>query len=149
MSPITGSRYQRGAAAVEFALVAMLFVTLLMTIVSFGHWLYTLEMAADATRTGARIAVVCDLNDTKIRQAIQSRVPQLSLADASIAVDYFPSGCTRNSCQGVTVSLSGATYAAWIPVLPAAWTLPPFRTSLPRESLESINAAGEINPVCS
>jgi Flp pilus assembly protein TadG len=139
---------QRGGAAVEFALVAILFVTLLMAIVGFGHWAYTMEMAADATRAGARIAVVCDLNDTKIRQAVQARVPQLSLADAQVAVEYFPAGCNKGSCQGVRVSLTGASYNSWIPFLPTVMPMPPLSTSLPRESLESVNAAGELNPSC-
>jgi Flp pilus assembly protein TadG len=139
---------QHGGAAVEFALVAILFVTLLMAIVGFGHWAYTMEMAADATRAGARIAVVCDLNDTKIRQAVQARVPQLSLADAQVAVEYVPAGCNKGSCQSVRVSLTNASYNSWIPFLPTVLPMPPLTTSLPRESLESVNAAGELNPSC-
>jgi Flp pilus assembly protein TadG len=139
---------QRGAAAVEFAFVAVLFVTLLMAIMGFGHWAYTMEMAAEATRTGARVAVVCDMNDSKIRQAIQSRVPQLSLADSQITVEYFPAGCGKSNCEGVRVSLAGVTYNTWIPFLPSVMSMPPVTTSLPRESLESVNAAGEVNPVC-
>ena len=142
-------RNQGGAVAVEFALVAVLFATLLIAITGFGHWMYTLEMLADATRAGARVAVVCDLDDTKIKQVIESRVPQLSLADSDVAVQYFPAGCSQANCLGVTVSLTGVTYNSWMFFLPAALPMPPFTTSLPRESLESVNAAGEINPVCS
>ncbi len=123
-----------------------------MSIIGFGHWMYTLEMVADATRAGARMAVVCDKNDAEIKAAIESRVPQLSLTTSQISLQYFPDGCTKNTCQSVQVSLStgDASYASWIPFLPA-FRLPPFAfaTSLPRESMESINAAGETNPVCS
>lgn len=139
---------QRGAVAVEFALVAVMFVTLLVGIVGFGHWAYTMEMAADATRAGARIAVVCDVNDTKVRQAVQARVPQLSLSDAQVSVEYFPAGCSKSNCQGVQVSLIGVSYNAWIPLLPSTLPMPPLTTSLPRESLESASAAGDLNPSC-
>ena len=139
---------QRGAVAVEFALVAVMFVTLLVGIIGFGHWAYTMEMATDATRTGARIAVVCEVNDSKVRQAVQARVPQLSLSDAQISVDYFPAGCSKSNCQGVQVSITGVSYNAWIPLLPSTLPMPPLSTSLPRESLESVNAAGELNPSC-
>ena len=139
---------QRGGAAVEFALVAVLLATLLITITGFGHWAYTMEMATDATRTGARVAVVCDLNDTRIREAIQQRVPQLSLADSQVTVEYVPAGCTKSNCQAVRVSLTGASYNSWIPFLPNVLVMPPLVTTLPRESLESVNAAGEINPTC-
>lgn len=138
---------QRGATAVEFALVAMAFLTLLLGIIGFGHLLVTFEMLVDATRTGARMAAVCDLNDTTIRSVIQARVPQLSLGTAQIGLQYVPAGCNRTNCQAVRVSLSGVTYVPWFPI-PAPIGMPAFATSLPRESMESVNAAGETNPSC-
>ncbi len=142
-------KFQQGAVAVEFALVSVLFVTLLMTILGFGHWMYTMEMVADATRMGARMAVVCNINAAAIKQRIEQRVPQLSLASSQISLQYSPSGCVKDTCQSVEVSLSGVSYSGWIPFLPASIPLPPFSTTLPRESLESVDAAGEVNPVCS
>jgi Flp pilus assembly protein TadG len=132
---------------VEFALVGIVFVVLLMTITGFGHWMYTLELVAEATRTGARVAVVCDLNAPKIKQAVQSRVPQLSLADSDISVQYVPAGCNKSNCAAVTVSLTGVTYSSWIPVLPVALPVPPFATTLPRESMAS-QIDSQPNPVC-
>ena len=136
-----------GSVAVEFALVAVVFVTALLAIVGFGHWLHTLEAVADATRAGARVAVVCDPGAATVRQAIQIRVPQLSLSTAHILVDYLPSGCSRSNCQSVRVSLSGAAYNPWF-LAPGAIPVPAFTTSLPRESLQSVNDEGEANPVC-
>jgi Flp pilus assembly protein TadG len=139
---------QRGASAVEFALVAVAFSVVLLGITGFGHLMYTLEMLTDATRTGARMAAVCDLNDATVRAVIQARVPQLSLTSAQIALQYVPDGCNRSNCQAVRVSLTGVTYVPWFP-LPAPISVPAFATSLPRESMESVNAAGEANPSCS
>jgi Flp pilus assembly protein TadG len=141
-------RGQHGAALVEFALVSVLFLTLLMAIVEFGRWLSTLELVSEATRRGARMAVVCDINDTTIRQRMQSYLPMLGLADEQIAIAYFPAGCTKSNCQSVSVKISGATFTPAIPFLMAAFPVPPFATSLPRESMESTNDAGEVNPVC-
>jgi Flp pilus assembly protein TadG len=140
-------RRTQGSVAVEFALVGTVLISLLLGITAFGHWMYTLEMVADATRSGARIAVVCDLSDTAIRSAVQNRVPQLSLTNAQITLQYLPNGCTKSNCQSVRIGLSGATYSPWFPAA-AAFPIPPFTTSLPRESLESVNAAGETNPSC-
>jgi hypothetical protein len=139
---------QRGAVAVEFALIAMAFFTLLIGITAFGHWLWTLEAVTDATRTAARMAVVCDINDGAIKAAIQKRVPHLGLSSAQIALEYLPAGCNQGTCRIVRVSLSGATYSPWLAIAPGTFAIPPFTTSLPRESLESVNAAGEVNPVC-
>src|SRR4029079_5474359 len=101
---------QQGSVAVEFALVGTVLISLLLGITSFGHWMYTLEMVTDATRAGSRIAVVCALSDTAIRTAIQNRVPQLSLTNAQITLQYVPSGCTKNTCQSVSIGVAGATY---------------------------------------
>jgi Flp pilus assembly protein TadG len=148
MRPFRIRHRQRGAAAVELAMIAIVFVTLLMAIIEFGRWMYTLEMVADATRAGARTAVVCDINDATIKGAVQARVPQLSLSNAQVSLQYFPAGCVKANCQGVQISITGATFTPAIPFLMAAFPIPPFSTSLPRESLESVNAAGEVNPVC-
>src|SRR3954452_7753274 len=55
--------HQAGVAAIEFALVASLFFTVLLGIMEMGRVLFYWNSAAEATRLGARIAVVCDLND--------------------------------------------------------------------------------------
>jgi len=146
---LSGSKdRQGGAVAVELALIAIVFVTLLMAIIEFGRWMYTLEMVSEATRIGARMAVVCDINDADVKTEMQARLPQLSLSAAQVSVQYLPAGCSKSNCQSVQVGVSGATFTPAIPFLSAAFPIPPFNTSLPRESLESINAAGEINPVC-
>ncbi len=139
---------QRGATVVEFALISVVFVTLLMAIVEFGRWLSTLELVSETTRLGARMAVVCDVNDTTIRTRMKSYLPMLGLADNQISIAYFPASCNKSNCQSVTVSIVGATFTPSIPFLASAFPVPPFTTSLPRESMESVNAAGEVNPVC-
>ena len=139
---------QRGSSVVEFALIAPLLLTVLIGITSFGHLLFTIHQASEATRAGARMAAVCDLNSGSIRTAIQSRVPQLSLTNAQIALQYLPAGCNRSSCQSVLLSLTGVTYSPWLWILPAGIPMPAFTTSLPRESLQSVNPAGESNPTC-
>ena len=139
---------ERGSAAVEFALIAPILLGLLTAILSFGHLLHTLQLANEALRAAARIAVVCDLNAPAIRRTVEQRVPQLALTDAAIQLQYFPAGCDRTSCQAVTVSLNGATYQPFSWFLPAQFQMPPFATTLPRESLESVDAAGERNPAC-
>ena len=151
MTPTRNPRVdrQRGSVAVEFALVGGMAVVLLLTITSFAHWILTMEMVSEATRNGARMAAVCDMSSAGIRQSIQNKVPQLNLQNAQITLDYVPAGCIKANCQAVRVGLTGATYSPWFPGSGSGFPVPPFTTSLPRESLESLNAAGETNPVCS
>jgi Flp pilus assembly pilin Flp len=137
---------QRGAAAIEFALIAGLFFTLLIGIMEMGRVLFYWNSAAEATRLGARLAVVCDLNDADIKARMQAL---LSILPASkIEIGYQPAGCSVATCREVTVNiLAGVSVATFIPYTPLSLTLPPFSTTLPRESmLSTVN--GIANPVC-
>ena len=136
---------QAGTAAVEFAFVSIALFTLLIGITEFGRVLFYWNSAEEATRLGARIAVVCDKNDADIKVKMREIFPVVP-AD-KILVDYEPVGCTIDSCQRVTVSIDGGVpIATYIPFVSLSLALPPFTTSLPRESMDG---AGGTNPVCS
>lgn len=49
---------ERGTTVAEFAMVALLFFTLIFGIIEFGRMLFTHNSLADATRRGARYAVL-------------------------------------------------------------------------------------------
>lgn len=49
---------QHGAAAVEFAIIAMVFFTLLLAIIEFGRFMFVWNTAQEVTRCAARHAVV-------------------------------------------------------------------------------------------
>ncbi|MGB9128256.1 MAG: TadE/TadG family type IV pilus assembly protein [Thiobacillus sp.] len=131
-----GPRPQQGAAIVEFAIVAMLFFTLLVGIVEMGRVLFTWNSAAEATRRGVRMAVVTDPgNAAAIRDEMRIIMPDL--ADNQISITYLPAGCTVASCDYVTVGVGEpVAYTVTPLVVPIGpLTLPPFSTTLPRESL--------------
>jgi Flp pilus assembly protein TadG len=145
---------QQGVATVEFGLIAIVFFTLLLSIADFGRILYTWNAANEATRWGARIAVVCNkLSPDQVRSKMKAMVPQLT--NANIVINWYnPEGtldnsCDSASCKGVEVSITGFTVQPISPlmnlVMPA---VPSFKTYLPRESMEAVNAAGDNNPVC-
>ena len=139
-------KHQRGAAAVEFALVAIVFFMLLIGIVEMGRVLFTWNAAVEATRYGARVAVVCGLNDAAILSRMQKIMP--SLTAANVTVSYAPGGCSVSTCQSVSVSTQNVAVTTLIPVSGTVLAVPPFTTTLPRESM--LNAIdGYANPVCS
>lgn len=133
---------QGGTAIVEFALVALIFFTLLIGTMEFGRWLFTLNAANEATRLGARLAVVCSISDAP---DIKARMRQMAggIPVSQMVIDYMPAGCDAGNCKTVTVRLAGATFSPLIPLLGGSYPIPPFPTSLPRELM---NSAG--NPVC-
>jgi Flp pilus assembly protein TadG len=141
---VPARRCQGGVAAVEFALVASLFFTALLGAMEMGRLLWTWNAAVETTRFGARMAVVCDLNDADIATRMIARMPHL--ASAQIQVEYLNppfavNTCDTASCQAVRVSLTGYTHDTVIPFVPLSLTLPPFSTTLRKEFMNSTGNA--------
>jgi len=143
---LSSQERQRGAAAVEFALVAIVFFMLLIGIVEMGRVLFTWNATAEATRYGARVAVVCGLNDAAVLSRMQKILPALTAANVSVS--YAPDGCSVATCQQVSVSVQNMAVTTLIPVSAAVLSVPPFTTTLPRESMLN-SMDGHPNPVCS
>jgi Flp pilus assembly protein TadG len=137
---------QEGAAAVEFALIAILFFSLLLGILEFGRVLFTYNAAVEATRYGARVAVVCDIGSSAIVSRMQLILP--ALATTNVAVTYEPTACVQNTCERVKVKIQGISVTPLIPVLNVTLPVPSSETSLLRESLAN-SIGGASNPVCS
>lgn len=139
-------RAQRGVAAVEFALIAVLFLTLLLGIMEFGRWMFLLNGANEATRLGARLAAVCSVETPADLTHIKARMSAMTgggIPAANMVLDYFPTSCDASNCRTVTARIVGATFSPISPFLGGSFALPQFPTSLPRELMNSTG-----NPVC-
>ncbi len=124
-----------GATTVEFALVLIIFLTFLLGIMDFSRMLFTWNAANEATRAGARYAVVCDDtgNSAEVLLKMQALLPQIQ----SINLDWIPAGCTSATCEGVTLTITNLDYQWISPIagiarLPAI-RMPSFSTFLTRE----------------
>lgn len=141
---------QAGVTAVEFALVAaFVFFPLILGIVSFGRWIYTLNAASEATRYGARVAVVCSIGAPGIKSRMRRFLPQAD--EDNISIVYSPDGCGQANCETVTVSLSNFSVGGLIWLAPpggipllSSMPIPAFSHTLTRESMQSAS-----NPICS
>lgn len=137
---------QRGIVAVEFALVSIILFTLLIGIMEMGRMLFYWNSATEATRLGARVAVVCDVNDAGIKSRMTAIFPAIDAADIRVA--YLPDACDATSCTHVTVSIAqAAPLHTSIPFVPLLLMMPSSSTTLPRESMHS-SIAGAVNPAC-
>jgi Flp pilus assembly protein TadG len=141
LGPSLSPRTQVGAAAVEFAIVASVFFMILLGAIEMARLLWTWNAASEATRLGARLAVVCDINAPVIKTRMRQMLP--ALTNGNITINYLPGGCSALDCRSVTVTLNGYTHVPIIPLVPLSIPIPPFATSLPREFMQS---AG--NPIC-
>ena len=126
---------QSGATVIEFALVMLIFLTFLLAITDFSRMLFTWNAAGEATRAGARYAVVCD--DTSNQALVLARMQKILPQISNINLAWTPSGCTHANCEGVTVTIVGLNYQ-WISPIAGLTALSPipmptFKTFLPRE----------------
>lgn len=103
---------QRGVAAVEFALVAMIFFLLTFGIVELARALYICNTLQEVTRRAAALAANADFNSASAlnnvrQQAIFRNSPGLLLfadpiSDEHIKIDYLsiPAGATKPEEMG-------------------------------------------------
>ena len=129
------NRRQSGATTVEFALALLLFLTFLQGITDFARMLFTWSAAQEATRAGARYAVVCDdtAQQAQVLAKMKNMLPQIN----AINLAWIPAGCNASTCEGVTVTITGMNYQ-WISPIAGALSMAPipmptFSTFLPRE----------------
>jgi hypothetical protein len=137
--------HQRGAAAVEFALVLPVLLFLLLGFMELGRLLYTWNSAVEATRVGARTAAIVHPTDAA-REALRAMNILMGgqLEDANVSVVHLPAGCAQTepfSCSFVRVELAYTyhpvvwIFAPGLDFLPASITAPTFATTMPVEAL--------------
>lgn len=136
MKPRRPHARQRGATTVELALVLLLFFMFLLGVTDFARMLYTWNAATEATRLGARYAVVCadTANQPQVLEKMRRMVPEIG----GVALAWAPAGCDASNCTGVTVTITSLDFHWISPVVGAvipARALPPFSTYLPREMM--------------
>ena len=112
-------RRRRGAAAVEFAIVAPLFFMLVLGMIEIGRMVMVQQIITNASREGARVAVLDPAPGGTTRQDVLDKVTgyltAANIHGASITITPTePSTATYG--QPVTVSVSVPTSAvSWIP----------------------------------
>ena len=104
---------QRGAAAVEFAIIAMLLFTVLFGIIEFGRLFYVINTVQEVTRRAAREAVVrwVDNSDTSPAKVIAPafvNVTKLVVAFKLLSVPNVSSGgASRSPSRAIDRATAG------------------------------------------
>jgi hypothetical protein len=151
-------RRQRGLSIVEFAIVAAVLFMLIFAVIEVSRAFFVAATLDEATRRGARMAVVCPINDPAISQAAafdNSVIPDLDASDFSVEYLTLGGAVVGNPADPdgfrlirfVRVSAVGYQHQMLIPFATALlpFTMPGFQTVLPRESL-GIPRTGVITP---
>jgi Flp pilus assembly protein TadG len=105
-------KYRRGAAVVEFAFVAPLFVMLVFGMIEFGRLVMVQQMLTNASREGARLGVLSDTTDTEVKSKVVSYLSSssITIATSDVSVSYPDSG----EAVAVTVSVP-FNQVSWLP----------------------------------
>ena len=159
---------QQGMATVEFAIIGALMLLLLLVVIEFGRLVFVWNSATEATRRGVRVAVVCPVNDPAISNVTvfnNDTTPGASafitgLSSTDVVVDYLALDGTVLNCTGcncddtcgddsfvsikyVQVSINNYQHTLLLPPpLNVTLNMPPFTSSLPRESLGVVPGVG-------
>ncbi|WP_404394443.1 pilus assembly protein [Stutzerimonas chloritidismutans] len=163
------ARRMRGVYVVEFALVGLLLFILLFGVLELGRLFFTVNALNETVRRGAQLAAVCEIHEPRIlRRAIfneaddsaaSSLIANLQTADLTlvyldgngspIANPSTPGNAGFSAIRFVQLRVENFTFDSLIPGLSGAITLPPFSSTLPRESLgrhAEPDAVPEITP---
>jgi Flp pilus assembly protein TadG len=92
-----------GQATVEFALVSIIFLTLVLASVDLGRAVYMYSQLTNSVREGARYAQVSPTDTTGIKDKVVSYSSGLGIDSSDVTVSCNTSCTTGNS---VTVSVS-------------------------------------------
>jgi len=141
---------EKGQALVEFAMVALLFFTLVFGIIEFGRALWTWNTIVQATRAGARFAAVevPTNDDMRIMKVVAYNDPNAGtsstpvvpgLTEANIRVRYLNNDGTvaasKNLADLIEISVINYQFTFLVPIFGSQIALPSFTTSLPLEGL--------------
>ncbi|HEY6610117.1 MAG TPA: TadE/TadG family type IV pilus assembly protein [Pseudomonas sp.] len=150
------AKRMRGVYVVEFAIIGSLLFVLLFGVLEMGRLYFTVNGLDEVVRRGARLAAVCDIHDERIlRRAIfndinnagaSSLIGYLETADLDLvylnengAVVGSPNDLSSatgfRAIRYVQLRIDGFPFELLIPGFRGVFTLPAFRSTIPRESL--------------
>lgn len=142
---------QHGVTTVEMAIVAALLMVVLFGVIEVGRLFFVVNALEEATRRGARVAAVCQVNDPAIQHitifndSMDSGPSGMisNLTPADIQVNYLADDgsvvadpmADFFAITFVRVEVSSYQHELLIPFFYRTINLPSFATTLPRESL--------------
>ena len=152
---------QKGMTLVEFAIIGAVAMMLIFAVLEVARAFFVAGALSEATRRGARMAAVCDINDPAIAQVATFNAagggntsPIVKDLDTSdFVVEYLGRignvlGSPRDNFMAiryVQVRVVNFEHELLIPYANITITMPEFSTRLPRESL-GVPRTGVITP---
>lgn len=108
-------RKRRGAAAVEFALVAPIFFLLVLGMVEIGRAVMVQQVLTNASREGARRAVLDGATAAEVRTYVTNYLTSASVSGSTVT---FPQGNPESAGYGAPVEVTVSVpfgQVSWVP----------------------------------
>jgi hypothetical protein len=152
---------QKGMTLVEFAIIGAVALMMIFAVLEIARAFFVANALTEATRRGARMAVVCPINDPAIAQVATFNVPGggntspivRCLDTSDFVLEYL--GRAGNvisspadnflAIRYVQLRVVNFEHELLIPYANITFTMPEFSTRLPRESL-GVPRSGVITP---
>src|SRR5688500_16750560 len=78
---------RRGVSAVEFAIIAPLFVLLILGVIEFGRAMMVKQIITNAAREGARRAIIETATEPEVKQVVNDYLANASISGATVSVN--------------------------------------------------------------
>jgi Flp pilus assembly protein TadG len=109
---------RRGAAVVEFAIVAPIFFLLIFGMIEFGRVVMVQQLLTNASREGARLGVLNDSTSTQVKDKVVSYLAgtKITIAASNVNVVYAADSSGGGGGESVTVTVSVPfNQVSWLP----------------------------------
>jgi len=108
-------RKRRATAAVEFAIVAPVFLLLVFGMIEYGRMVMVQQIITNASREGARTAVLDGATTSSVQSAVNTYLTAGSISGATVTVSPNPPS-TAQYGDPVTVTVSVPfSQVSWLP----------------------------------
>lgn len=105
---------RRGAAVVEFAIVAPLFFLLVLGFIELGRAFMVQQVLTNASRVGARQAITLGGTQAEVESAVGAYTDGMGISGTDTTVDPAPETAVAGDAITVTVAVP-YTAVSWLP----------------------------------
>jgi Flp pilus assembly protein TadG len=130
---------ERGSTLVEYSIAVTVFITAMFGVIEFGRALWVHNALTDATRRGARYAVLHSVNDiAQVKNVVvygdpaggaKPIVPNLSTANVDVSYSQM-----AVNAGTATVKVSNYQFQFVVPIVGKTITMPSYTSTLTGES---------------
>jgi Flp pilus assembly protein TadG len=113
---------RKGVAAVEFAIVAPLFFLLVFGMIEFGRAIMVQQIITNASREGARLAVLDGSTGTEVKTAVVDYMHRAAITITADRVTVTPTE-PKDAGYGEPVTVSVGVPFSQVSWLPTPWFL--------------------------